>query len=59
MPNREQAMQISKLVADGNARDEALKRRNIAMCELLGMRPTSNRETKKLDEPKTDEKPSE
>jgi hypothetical protein len=52
-------MQISKLVTDGNARDEALKRRNIAMREALGMRPTSNREMKKLDEPKTVEKPSE
>ena len=58
-PNMEQAMQISKIVTDGNARDEALKRRNIAMREALGMGPTSKLETKKLDEPKTDEKPSE
>ena len=52
-------MQISKIVTDGNARDEALKRRNIAMREALRMGPTSKRETKKLDEPKTDEKTSE
>jgi hypothetical protein len=52
-------MPISKIVTDGNARDEAPKRRNIAMREALGMGPTSKLETKKLDEPKTDEKPSE
>ena len=52
-------MQLSKLVTDGNARDDALKRRNIAMRDALGMRPTSDREKKKLDEPKTDEKTSE
>ena len=52
-------MQISRIVRNGNARDEALKRRNIAMREAMGMRPTFKLETKKLDEPKTDEKPSE
>ena len=52
-------MQISKIITDGNARDEALKRRNIAMREALGMGSTFKLETKKLDEPKTYEKPSE
>ena len=56
---REQAMQISKIVTDGNARDEALKRRNSAMRETLGIGPASKRETKQPDEPKPDEKPTE
>ena len=47
-------MQLSKLLTEGSARDDALKRRNIAMREALGMEPTSKLETKKLDEPKTD-----
>jgi hypothetical protein len=51
-------MQISKIVTDGNARDEALKRRNSAMRETLGMGPASKRETKQPDEPKADEKSS-
>jgi hypothetical protein len=56
---REQTMQISKIVTDGNARDESLKRRNAAMRETLGVGPASKRETKQPDEPKADEKPSE
>src|SRR5271170_937712 len=57
--SREQAMQISKIVTDGNARDEALKRRNAAVRETLGIGPASKRETKQPDEPKPDEKSSE
>ena len=52
-------MQISKIVTDGNARDEALKRRNASMRETLGMAPASKRDTKQPDEPKPDEKSSE
>ena len=36
-------MQISKIVTDGSARDEALKRRNRAMREKLGMKEASSR----------------
>jgi hypothetical protein len=46
-------MQISKIVTDGSARDEALKRRNSAMREALGMAPS--RGQSKPQEPKTDE----
>jgi len=52
-------MPVSKIVTDGNARDEALKRRNTAMRESLGMGPASKRETKQPDEPKAEEKPTE
>jgi hypothetical protein len=37
-------MRISKIVTDGSARDEALKRRNAAMREVLGMKPAPPRE---------------
>jgi hypothetical protein len=50
-------MQISKIVTDGSARDDALKRRNAAMREVLGMKTASSREANKPQEPKADEKP--
>jgi hypothetical protein len=52
-------MPISKIVTDGNARDEALKRRNTAMRESLGMEPASKGERKQPDKAKADEKPTE
>ena len=52
-------MQISKIVTDGSAREEALKRRNNAMRESLGMKPAPSREASKPQEPKTDVKPAE
>ena len=59
MPRRERTMQISKVVTGGSARDEALKRRNNAMREALGMNPVSSRQASKPQEPKMDEKPAE
>jgi hypothetical protein len=50
-------MQISKIVTDGSARDDALKRRNASMREALGMTPASPREASKPQESKADEKP--
>jgi hypothetical protein len=44
-------MQISKIVTDGSARDNALKRRNASMRERLGLKSGTSRE------PKADEKP--
>ena len=32
-------MRISKILTDGSARDEALKRRNMAMRRAIGMKP--------------------
>jgi hypothetical protein len=58
-PRREKAMQISRIVTNGYARDEALKRRNSSMGEALGKRPAPSRKENKPDEPKADEKPSE
>jgi hypothetical protein len=58
-PRREQAMQISKIVTDGSARDEALKRRNNAMREALGMKPAPSRNASESPEPRADEKPAE
>ena len=52
-------MRISKIVTDGSARDEALKRRNAAMREVLGMKPASPREASKPREPEATEKPAE
>jgi hypothetical protein len=46
-------MQISKTISNGSARDEALKRRNSAMREALGMAPS--RGPSKPQEPKTGE----
>jgi len=46
-------MQISKTISNGSARDEALKRRNNAMREALGMPPS--RGPSNPEEPKTDE----
>jgi hypothetical protein len=48
-------MQISKIVTDGSARDEALKRRNNAMREALGMQPTPSRNASEPQEAKTGE----
>jgi hypothetical protein len=48
-------MQMSKIVTDGSARDEALKRRNNAMREALGMKPAPAPEASRSQEPKTDE----
>jgi hypothetical protein len=52
-------MQISKIVTDGSARDEALKRRNNAMREALGMKPAPSRNASESPEPRADEKPAE
>jgi hypothetical protein len=52
-------MRISKIVTDGSARDEALKRRNKAMRQALVMKPApSSPEASRPQEPKTDEKPA-
>ena len=50
-------MQISKIVTDGSARDDALKRRNAAMREVLGMKPAPSRQANKPQQPEADEKP--
>jgi hypothetical protein len=50
-------MQIFKIVTDGSARDDALKRRNASTREVLGMKPASSRDASKPQEPKADEKP--
>jgi len=52
-------MQTSKIVTDGSARDEALKRRSNAMRETLGMTAAPSREASKPQELKMDEKPTE
>jgi len=52
-------MEYSSIVRNGEARDEALKRRNIQMRVALGMEATPKREAGKPDAPKVDEKPSE
>jgi len=52
-------MQISKIVTDGSARDEALKRRNNAMREALGMQPAPSRNASEPQEAKSGEKPTE
>jgi hypothetical protein len=52
-------MQIAKIVTDGYARDDALKRRNTAIREALGINVAPSREASKPQEPKADEKPSE
>ena len=52
-------MRISKILTDGSARDEALKRRNKAMRQAIGITPAlSSAEASKPQEPKTDEKPA-
>jgi hypothetical protein len=51
-------MQISGFLANGSARDEALKRRNRAMREALGRKPAPSREANDSQKPKVDEKPS-
>jgi hypothetical protein len=48
-------MQISKIVTDGSTREEALKRRNNAMREALGMKPAPSRNASEPQEAKTDE----
>ncbi len=50
-------MNYSRIVRDGSARDEALKRRNGAMREVSGLDPTPKRETEHPAEQKDDEKP--
>ena len=52
-------MRISKIVTHGSARDEALKRRNAAMREVLGMKPPPSRGARKPPEPEATEKPAE
>jgi hypothetical protein len=56
---REMPMQASKIMADGSAREEALKRRNEAMRESLRLRPARRPEANGRQETKADEKPSE
>ncbi len=51
-------MNYSSIVRDGSARDEALKRRNGAMREVLGLNPTPKREAEQPAEQKADGKPS-
>jgi hypothetical protein len=48
-------MQMSKIVTDGSARDEALKRRNNAIREALGMKPAPSPEAIRPQELKTNE----
>jgi hypothetical protein len=52
-------MEYSSIVRNGEARDEALKRRNSQMRVALGMEATPKREAEKPDTPKMDEKPVE
>jgi hypothetical protein len=52
-------MRISKNVPDGSARDEALKRRNAAVREVLGMKPAPSPEASQPQEPEATEKPAE
>jgi hypothetical protein len=49
-------MRISKIATDGSARDDALKRRNASMRDMLGMNSASSREANKPQELKDDEK---
>jgi hypothetical protein len=58
-PGREKAMEYSIIVRNGEARDEALKRRNSQMRVALGMKATPKREAEKPDAPKVDERPRE
>ena len=52
-------MRISKIVTDGSARDEALKRRNNSMRQAHGIKPApASPEAGKPEAPKTDEKPA-
>jgi hypothetical protein len=50
-------MQISRILTNGAARDDALKRRNASVREVLGMKPPASPETDKPQEPKADERP--
>jgi hypothetical protein len=52
-------MNYSRIVRDGSARDEALKRRNGAVSEVLRMGPTPKRQTEQPAEQNADEKLSE
>jgi hypothetical protein len=52
-------MNYSRTVRDGSARDAALKRRNSAVREGLGMESKPKPETEKPVEQKSEEKPSE
>ena len=52
-------MEYATIVRNGEARDEALKRRNFQMRVALGMEAVPKREAEKPDAPKVDEKPSE
>ena len=55
-PQKGATMNYSKIVRDGSARDEALKRRNGAMREVLGLNPTPKRETEQPVDQKADGK---
>ena len=50
-------MNYSRIVRDGSARDEALKRRNGAMRDVSSRDPTLKRETERPAEQKDDKKP--
>ena len=52
-------MNYSTIVSDGAARDEALKRRNGSMREVLGIGPKPEPDTEQPAEQKVDETPSE
>jgi hypothetical protein len=52
-------MRTSKIETDGRARDEAVKRRNKAMRETLGMSPVPSQEAARPTEPLPAEKPTE
>jgi hypothetical protein len=51
-------MNYSRIVRDGSARDEALKRRNGAVSEVLRMGPTPKRETEQPAEQKPTRSPA-
>ena len=52
-------MNYSRIVSDGAARDEALKRRDGSMREVLGIGPKPDPDTKQPAVQEADEKPSE
>ena len=52
-------MSYATTVRDGFARDEALKRRNGAVRQALGLAPQPRPDTEQAAEQKTDDKPSE
>ena len=52
-------MNYSATQRDGSGRDAALKRRNIALREALGLEPPPKLKAAKASEPQEDEKTSE